>query len=249
MIQFLQTNRRDHEVSRKYILTCLTCSLYTNILYLIQHSSAKSCNTITQDTLSTVCSCIVFYWSRFLNTLLYVKTVLSGIAVFTCVSAESSAEAGGSYLCGPQGGSPAAWVGASGTHHPPGSQTPCYLAHNRRAHQTPRHRTHQSLCLQTPNGRRNRRFGCFIQIKAWEGKTSECVCVFACCSSYKEATFKNSDRKQKEKKSSCLRPLWCGLNPQHKQETASRPSKEADAVRKHNSNHKRYHRAPNCSLL
>ena len=81
------------------------------------------------------------------------------------------------------------------------------------------------------------------------------VCVCICMlhqltgSVTKRQHSKTVTGNRKKEKSSCLRPLWCGLNPQHKQETASRPSKEADAVRKHNSNHKRYHRAPNCSLL
>lgn len=66
------------------------------------------------------------------------------------------------YLCGPQGGIPAARVDASGTRHPPGFQPPCYLAHNQRDHPRCRGRNRPSLCLQSPNQCRGRSTGDFV---------------------------------------------------------------------------------------
>lgn len=72
----------------------------------------------------------------------------------SCISAHGAVSNKSHYLCGPQAGSPAAWVDASGTRHPQGFQPPCYLAHNQRDHQRRRDRTRPSPCLQPPNQHR-----------------------------------------------------------------------------------------------
>jgi len=118
------------------------------------------------------------------------------------------------YLSGLQEEIPAAWVDASGTHHPPGFQPPCYLAHNRRDHQTHRDRNHQRLCLQTPE--QTVSFITFLELS--DKKRCVCVCMLQKqqTDSVKKAVNHINELETvtgNKETSSCLCTCSAGLNP------------------------------------
>lgn len=151
------------------------------------------------------------------------------------VIAHCPAETEGWYLCGPQGGIPAAWGDASGTHPPLGFQPPCYLAHNQRAHRTHHNRSHHSLCLQTPNKCRG--------LSLYYGRFGIKTCIFAWCSS----EFSKNDINQLETVTGNKEKSWylctqsAGLNVAQTGNTimfqpSFQRSFSTDEVRKYSSN-------------
>lgn len=127
------------------------------------------------------------------NTLWYTrKTITKGAAfqfewgfqspqsaswrVWPCVITHGGASNKSHYLCGPQGGIPAARVDASGTRHPRGFQPPCYLAHNRRDHQMCRDRNRPSLGLPVPNQCRGSSAGDLMVAFTWKQTSFLFVC-------------------------------------------------------------------------